>query len=213
MPIKIDARYIAAAFIVVLLATFTYLVRFSGQLYLYNENQWMEHIQLLLILAAGIVFWKQTGNSLLGKNVPTELPIKRLALFAALLCFSFLVREMSVKQSGIDWLIYIVDGTGFKILMAVLWVPALINIAKRWSCYMHIVRQVFFSATAVFTMLAAVFMLIGALYDKEIIVVEYFRFYEELFEMTGYGFLLLAAMSYAEDMAHVDIRQLAHSPA
>jgi hypothetical protein len=40
----------------------------------------------------------------------------------------------------------------------------------------------------------------GALFDKEIIVVEYFRFYEEVLEMNGYGFMLLAALSFRRDM-------------
>jgi hypothetical protein len=49
-------------------------------------------------------------------------------------------------------------------------------------------------------MAAVGFLGAGALFDKEIIVVEYFRFYEEVLEMNGYGFMLLAALSFHRDM-------------
>jgi len=200
MKSEFDRRYLAGGLILLMIAVFSYLVRFQGNLYLVEENEAMEHIQLAFIFIAGFFFWRNTGQSLLKNNPALQQPVKRLAMIAAILCFSFLIREMSVKKSGIDWLIYIVDGTGFKILMLALWLPALYSLARSWSCYWSIARNSILTPTAKFTMAAAGFMLAGALYDKEIIVVEYFRFYEEIFEMTGYGFLILAALSFAKDM-------------
>ena len=200
MKTEFDIRYLAGGLILLVIALFSYLVRFEGNLYLVEENEAMEHFQLAFIFIAGFFFWRSTGQSLMENNPALQQPVKRLAMIAAILCFSFLIREMSCKESGIEWLIYIVDGTGFKILMATLWIPVLYTLFQSWSCYWSIIRNAIFTSTALFTMAAALFMLAGALYDKEIIVVEYFRFYEEIFEMTGYGFLILAALSFTDDM-------------
>lgn len=200
MKTDFDSRYLAGGLILLILAVFSILVRVQGNLYLVEENEAMEHIQLAFIFIAGLIFWRSTGQSLMKNNPALQQPVKRLAMMAAILCFSFLIREMSCKDSGIEWLIYFVDGTGFKILMLALWLPALYTLYRSWSCYWSIIRNAILTPTAMFTMAAALFMLAGALYDKEIIVVEYFRFYEEIFEMTGYGFLILAALSFTNDM-------------
>ena len=208
-----DLRYIAAGLVTLLVGLFIYLVRIDGQLYLVEENQWMEHIQLSFIFIAGIIFWRNTGLNMLKDNPLITEPVKRLALIAAILCFSFLVREMSVKNSGIDWLIFIVDGTGYKILMLALWLPALYTLVRGWSNYWQIASDSIFSPTAKFTIMSALLLVAGALYDKEIIVVEYFRFYEEILEMSAYGMLILAAMSFKKDMAALENSVQATKPA
>lgn len=210
---SLDLRYWVGAVTMLLVAVFFYLVRMDGQLYLVEENQWMEHIQLSLIIIAGALFWRNSGLNIVKKYDGTQDPIKRIALIAAILCFSFLVRELSVKNSGIEWLIYIVDGTGYKLLMLALWLPALYSLAQQWQLYWQLLKASLFSATAKFTMLAAMLLLAGALFDKEIIVVEYFRFYEEVLEMAAYGMLILAAMSFSKDMAALNFFTQATKPA
>lgn len=196
-----DVRYSVALIIAILLAVFVYLVRIEGLLYLVEENQWMEHIQLSFIVIAGLLFWRNSNHKLLQNNKDLHEPVQKLALLAAILCFSFLVREMSVKNSGLEWLIFLVDGTGYKLLMLALWIPALAMLVRSWNTYWQIAKASLLSVTARFVALAALLLMAGALYDKEIIVVEYFRFYEEILEMSAYGALILAAMSYRQDMA------------
>lgn len=123
-----------------------------------------------------------------------------LAYLGAALSFSFILREMSIKKSHIDWLIFFVDGQGFKIIMAMVWVPLLYKAYQFKSEYIEIVKKAILSPTALFLMAAVAFLAAGGLFDKEIIVVEYFRFYEEVLEMNGYGFMLLAALSFHRDM-------------
>jgi hypothetical protein len=131
---------------------------------------------------------------------PSAPSLSLLAYLGASLSFSFILREMSIKQSHIDWLIFFVDGQGFKIIMALVWLPLLYKAFQFRNEYIGIVKKAILSPTSLF-LIAAVFMLAsGALFDKEIIVVEYFRFYEEVLEMNGYGFMLLAALSFRRDM-------------
>lgn len=102
---------------------------------LYDENQMMEHLQLLVLLVTGRLFWRSQWSALDGLTTRRIRLLRHLALTASLLCFSFFVREMSVKQSGIDWLIYLVDGTGFKILMALIWLPLILFLSRNIRAY------------------------------------------------------------------------------
>ncbi len=171
--------------------------------YLYGENQLMEHTQLLFLLAVGIVFWRVSGVQHWQSVKPAAASLSLLAYLGAALSFSFIIREMSIKKSEIDWLIFFVDGQGFKIIMALLWLPLLYKAYQYKAEYIQIVKQGILSPTSLLLMLAASLLAAGGLFDKEIIVVEYFRFYEEILEMNGYGFMLLAAISFRHDMIRI----------
>jgi len=160
----------------------------------------MEHVQLLILLVVGIAFWRNSGINKWTMVKPSAASLSLLAYLGASLSFSFILREMSIKQSHIDWLIFFVDGQGFKIIMALVWLPLLYKAFQFRNEYIEIVKKAILSPTALFLMTAVFLLASGALFDKEIIVVEYFRFYEEVLEMNGYGFMLLAALSFRRDM-------------
>jgi hypothetical protein len=195
MKTALNTRYLIFFVMVVLTAAFSIHVIQYDKAYLYDENQLMEHVQLLLLLAVGIVFWSLGSLKNWGVVKASSASLSLLAYLGAALSFSFILREMSVKKTDIDWLIFIVDGQGFKLVMLMVWLPLLYK-----AVYIEIIKKAILSPTAVFLMLAAGLLASGGLFDKEIIVVEYFRFYEEVLEMNGYGFMLLAAFSFRHDM-------------
>jgi hypothetical protein len=84
--------------------------------------------------------------------------------------------------------------------MALVWLPLLFKAYQFKDEYFKIVKTAILSPTALFLMAAVGLLAAGGLFDKKIIVVEYFRFYEEVLEMNGYGFMLLAALSFRRDM-------------
>lgn len=171
--------------------------------YLYGENELMEHTQLLILVLVGIAFSLQVPakNWIATKSFAPSLSF--LALLGAALSFSFIIREMHVKKGGIDWLIFFIDGQGYKIIMALLWVPLLYKAFQYKAQYIELIKKGIFSPTSLLLMAAVALLGGGALFDKEIIVVEYFRFYEEVLEMNGYGFMLLAALSLRNDMVQL----------
>jgi len=200
MNTSLNLRYLSFFIMLVLTSIFSIQVIVMDQAYLYGENELMEHVQLLILLVVGIAFWRNSGVNKWTMVKPSAPSLSLLAYLGASLSFSFILREMSIKQSHIDWLIFFVDGQGFKIIMALVWLPLLYKAFQFRNEYIGIVKKAILSPTSLFLM-AAVFMLAsGALFDKEIIVVEYFRFYEEVLEMNGYGFMLLAALSFRRDM-------------
>lgn len=200
MNTSLTPRYLVLFLMLVLSTAFSIKVIQYDQAYLYGENQLMEHVQLLILLLVGIVFWLQGGEKNWQMVKPSASSLSLLAYLGAALSFSFILREMSIKQSNIDWLIFFVDGQGFKIIMAMVWLPLLTKAFKHKAKYIEIIKKGFLSPTSIFLAIAASLLLGGALFDKEIIVVEYFRFYEEVLEMNGYGFMLLAALSFRKDM-------------
>lgn len=200
MRTSLTSRYLTLFIMLVLTSVFSIQVIQYDQAYLYGENQQMEHIQILLLLVVGIIFWLTAGEKHWSIVKASSASLSLLAYLGAALSFSFILREMSIKQSKIDWLIFFVDGQGFKIIMAIVWLPLLYKAFQFRDEYIDIVKKAILSPTSLFLMAAVSFLAAGALFDKEIIVVEYFRFYEEVLEMNGYGFMLLAALSFHRDM-------------
>jgi hypothetical protein len=200
MRTSLTSRYLTLFIMLVLTSVFSIQVIQYDQAYLYGENQQMEHIQILLLLVVGIIFWLTAGEKHWDIVKASSASLSLLAYLGAALSFSFILREMSIKQSKIDWLIFFVDGQGFKIIMAIVWLPLLYKAFQFRNEYIDIVKKTILSPTSLFLMAAVGFLAAGALFDKEIIVVEYFRFYEEVLEMNGYGFMLLAALSFHRDM-------------
>lgn len=200
MKASLTPRYLVIFLMLVLTSAFSIQVIKYDQAHLYGENQLMEHVQIMILLLVGILFWLNTGikNWSIVKSSSASLSL--LSYLAAALSFSFILREMSIKQSNIDWLMFFVDGQGFKIIMAIVWVPLLYKAFQFRQDYIGIVKKAILSPTALFLMAAVVLLATGGLFDKEIIVVKYFRFYEEALEMNGYGFMLLAALSFHRDM-------------
>lgn len=202
MKSALTPRLLVLFIMMVLSTLFAIQVISFDKSFLYGENQLMEHTQLIILLIVGIAFWRVSGAYQWKKVKRSSASLSLLAYLGAALSFSFILREMSIKKTEIDWLIYFVDGQGFKIIMAMVWLPLLYKAFQFKSEYIYIIRQAILSPTAIFLMIAASLLLMGGLFDKEIIVVKYFRFYEELLEMNGYGFMLLAAFSFRHDMIH-----------
>lgn len=196
-------RYLIAFIMFTLTSIFSVLVINHDHAYLYDENELMEYVQLATLLIVGIVFWLQ-ADAKKWKPVQHSMPALRLlATLGAALCFSFIVREMNVKKTEIDWLVFIVDGQGYKALMLLLWIPLLTKAYRHKATYIDLIKRGYLSSTSIFLAIAAGLLLGGALFDKEIIVVEYFRFYEEVLEMNGYGFMLLASLAFHKDMVRL----------
>ncbi|MBL4880497.1 MAG: hypothetical protein JKX82_04140 [Oleispira sp.] len=196
----LNLRYLTFFIMLVLTSIFTYQAILLDQAYIYDENELMEHVQLLILVLVGIVFFLQAGESKWSMVQSSAASLSFLAYLGLALSFSFIIREMHVTHSEIDWLIFIVDGQGYKIIMVLLWVPLLYKTFQYKDEYIEIVKKAILSPTALFLMAAVACLGGGALFDKEIIVVEYFRFYEEVLEMNGYGFMLMAALSLHKDM-------------
>ena len=167
---------------------------------LYEENHLMEHLQLAILALITWAFWRSDWCEMDEVSAQKRRRLRWLAVMAAALGISFILREMSVKQSGVDWLIYIVDGFGFKIIMLALWLPLLVVLFRHFKQYWQLMKQASNSRFFIFAMVSLLLLLVGAVFDKEIFKPEHFRFYEEAAELNGYAWLLASALSFQQDM-------------
>lgn len=192
--------YWIAASTAVLSLILAWLVIGQGNADLYDENQLMEHVQLGFLAIVSWVFWRSDWCEMDEVSSLQRRRFRVLAITATILGLSFILREMSVKKSEIDWLIYIVDGFGFKIIMLTLWLPLLVVIGRNMRCYWTIMKNAATSRFFVFAMIAMLFLIAGGIFDKEILKPVHFRFYEEVLEMNGYAWLLMSALSFRSDI-------------
>ena len=210
---QLPGRWVIGS-VAVLSVILSWSVMKQGLVVLFEENHMMEHLQLALILASGVIFWRSNWCEMDEVKPETRQQLRWLALTATALMFSFFIREMSVKQSGIEELIYIVDGTGFKILMAVIWLPLLLMLGRNFSGYWRLMKQAVTTPFFVMAMISLALLIVGAVYDKEIFKPEFFRFYEEVAELNAYAWLLASALAFEQDMVQASddtaCMQLAH---
>lgn len=167
---------------------------------LYEENHLMEHLQLALLALVTWAFWRSDWCEMDEAKQHQRRHLRWLAITATVLSVSFILREMSVKQSGIDWLIYFVDGFGFKLIMLVLWLPLLVNLLIHFREYWQLMKQAMHTRFFIFAMMSLALLLVGAVFDKEVFKPEFFRFYEEAAELNAYAWLLASALSFQQDM-------------
>lgn len=209
-PVVFSERSGMLSTIIVAVAILSVILAWSviqqGLVILYDENQMMEHLQLALILSAGWAFWRSDWCEMEDVKPETRRQLRWLALTATALMFSFFIRELSVKHAAPDWLVYWVDGTGFKILMALIWLPLLYSLARSFSCYWSLMTNSFNSRFFVYAMVSLALLLVGAVFDKEVFKPEFFRFYEEVAELNAYAWLLASALSFEQDMVKASNR-------
>jgi hypothetical protein len=151
------------------------------------ENGVMEYGQGLLLALSMIAFLLPLS---------TATPRQRYVLFAcSLFCFSSVLRELDVEDYDIPQLFIILgSGIGKKIVLAVLWAPILIYFARNFSYYKTTFSDYLFSKTGRYILLGGVVMFLGWPFDKGLVDSAYNNLYEELFEFSGYYFLLVAAI-------------------
>ena len=189
------SSWLVVFFLISLNAIFSYQVIFQGQNLAIEENNVVEMLQLGWLVVAGIVFYATRRHH--------ALPVHYVTVPAVILCFSFIIREMSVKSIGApEWLIFFIDGHGYKLLMAAIWIPVLTFIYKHFKCYWHLFKQLLFSTTFWLLSVAASLLLISALFDKSVIVIEHFKFYEEILEMNAYALIVVAALQLKNDLLY-----------
>ena len=167
---------------------------------LYAENHMMEHLQLAILALVTWAFWRSDWCEMDEAKQHQRRHLRWLAITATVLGISFILREMSVKQSGIDWLIYFVDGFGFKLVMLALWLPLLVNLLINFRHYWQLMKQAVNTRFFMFAMMSLALLLVGAVFDKESFQPEFFRFYEEAAELNAYAWLLASALSFQQDI-------------
>ena len=169
-----------------------------GYTQLGQENGPLENAQVALLFSAflvALIKWRDD----LGRR------FQFLLWGAGLLAVSFFLRELDLRRTGLsDWLIFFTSEQGRTWLTIALWLPMFYIIGRniRWVldtalCYAR-------SESFWLYIVAAVWLVAGAFFDKGLIATDHKYFMEEILELNGYAFFLLAMlrMQPAEAFSH-----------
>ncbi len=165
------------------------LAYFSGAANLSNENGFLENAQLILLALTALLF-------ILKRQFAAGEYFRYLTWGGALLATSFFLRELDLRRFDLnDWFVYFTSEKGRTYLTIAIWIPFLAHSYKHWRTITQQILCFMRSPSFVIFIMAAVWLLGGALFDKGLIESSHKYFMEEILELNGYAVFLLATFS------------------
>lgn len=185
--------------LVVLLGTvnafFAYDVILYEHHHIHGENALLENLQALFLGFATALFLLPStcnaANAFLNKAF-------------ALLCFSFLLRELDLERLGLPAVIaQLGSGTGRKLLLAFLWGWLMHNYVRSVQNKPGFLRQLLSSWKFALMLLVLALLAVSAMMDKELLAVAQPRLYEEMAETNAYFLMLILSVVRLSRYAHL----------
>ncbi|MGR8953681.1 MAG: hypothetical protein ACU83V_14910 [Gammaproteobacteria bacterium] len=180
---------------------FYYKAEVGGDTEIAHENHSLENIQVILLLTSGLAYLRTVFY------IPKDHRL--LPWVGALLCFSFILRELDVEKFDLPQVIIFLGGHGYgrNIMLISLWLWAAVlffrNPRHYWSLAMHILPI----RSCLFVILGGVLLVVGSLFESQVFGVKSYQLYEELSEMNGYAFILFASLNLLDDLQYIRNQQ------
>jgi len=154
---------------------------------IYAENGLLENTQIILLAISCIVFL-----------IPIAIekkPEKLILLFCSLLCYSFILRELDVERLDVNNTIkFVCSGVGRYTTLSVAFIALFSYAAFRFSYYKNANVSFIRSKSGILLMSGGLFLIVGDLFEKRSTIIHHV-YWEELFELCGYCFILLSAFA------------------
>lgn len=187
---KTSLGFIVSTTIVPFLGLFlwsAYRVFIYDQAEIYAEHGLLENMQAIILAVAMLAF--------LGPAVFENRSDKLILLFCALLCYSFVLRELDVKRLDIhEMLIFIGSGVGRKVTLAAAFIAIAAYASFRFTYYKNAAVRFLRSWPGILLMMGGGFLLIGEFFEKNQLIIHH-AFFEEISELFGYICILLSAFT------------------
>lgn len=154
---------------------------------IYAENGLLENIQVILLTISCIVFLIP-----IALEKKTE---KSILLFCSLLCYSFILREMDFESLDVPNVIkFISFGVGRNATLTAAFISLFSYAAFRFSYYKNACISFIRSKSGILLMSGGLFLIVGDIFEKRSSIIHHV-YWEELFELCGYCFILLSAFA------------------
>ena len=153
--------------------------------HLHAEDALLENIQGIFLIASAVAYFRlstlSSGDA-------------RLAyLGASLLCFSFFTREVDLELLPvIEHVGFLFHGTGRTIILLVIWSLYARLVLSQGALRSYVQRLRAGKYLHNFT-ICFVFLVVGSIFDRALLLVDYSRLFEELAETNAYLILALPA--------------------
>jgi hypothetical protein len=188
----------AALFVLSLIdALFFYEAEIKANTDIIKEDHSLENNQVILLFISGLIYlWTlfhvQKGHKL-------------FPCAGALLCLSFILRELDVEKFDLPQAIILLGhGLGRNILLICLWLLVIALFLRNYKHYMAIAVSLLKTRSALFMFVGGLSLIVGSLFDDRVFDVDAYQLYEELSELNGYYFILLASLNLFFNLARLD---------
>jgi hypothetical protein len=172
----------------------TYAVFVWNRTDLHVENGLIENTQVVLLLIACLAFLAPIAFETRSN--------KLILLFYSLLCYSFILRELEVQEFDIpEVLIFIGSGVGRNIIGTVAFTAIVSYALFHFSYYKKAAIEFLSSRSGILVLLGGGFLFLGHGIENQKALIHH-EYFEEIFELCGYVFILLAACAVNSCFTH-----------
>jgi len=183
--------YIVAILYVCIFLWLSYLVVILDKDTIYAENGLLENLQVLTLLVSCITFFTPVINQ--------KRKDKSMLLFFSLLSLAFILREVDVERLDVpSILIFLGSGVGRNTLLSLGFIAIIIYAVLNFTHHKKLAKLFFSSRGGVLLIFAGIFLITGDRFEhhgpKDLHV-----FIEEMFELLGYVFMLVAALTFSKN--------------
>lgn len=187
---------IVALFALLLIdASFIFEVEAGGNTEIVKEDHELENYQVILLFISGAVYLQTLFYAQKGQ--------KLFPAAGALLCFSFILRELDVEKFDLPEIIILLGhGIGRNIMLIGLWLLLAALFVRNSKHYLRIAVNLLMTRSALLMVAGGLLLILGDLFEDKIFGVTFHQLYEELSELNGYFFILLAALGLSSDLQH-----------
>lgn len=172
---------------------FFYEARINANMEIVKEDHSLENDQVILLFISGLVylrtfFYVRKGHKL-------------FPCAGALLCLSFILRELDIEKFDLPQAVILLGhGLGRNILLAGLWLLTTALFLRNYKHYLEIAAYLLKNRSARFMIIGGLLLIVGDLFEDGVFGVVAYQLYEELSELDGYFFILLASLNLFFDL-------------
>jgi hypothetical protein len=173
-----------------------YSVYVLNQTSIYAENGPLENIQVVTLIASCLAFLLPVMRQ--------KREDKLVLLFFSLLCLSFILREVDVENLDIpNALKFVGSGIGRNIMLAIGFITMTTYAMLNSAYYKKLARVFIVSIERLLIIMAGILLYIGN-YFEHYNLIQHHVFLEEIFELSGYISILLAALILSKNkLSHI----------
>lgn len=196
-PFTLNVNSTIAALIAILLIDvfFIYEVEIERNTEIVKENHALENYQALMLFICGAVYLRTL--------VYAQKHQKLVPGAGALLCLSFILRELDVEKFDLPQVIILLGhGLGRNILLISLWLLVIVLFIRHCKHYLELAVNLLMTRSALLMVTGGLLLIVGDLFEDRVFGVNHYQLYEELSELNAYYFILLASLNLPFDLGH-----------
>jgi hypothetical protein len=191
--LNVSSTIVGLIAILLIDASFIYEVEIEGNTEIIKENHALENNQVIMLFICGAVYLQTLFY--------TQKDQKLFPGAGALLCLSFILRELDVEKFELPQVIILLGhGLGRNIMLIGLWLLVIVLFIRNFKHYLEFSIYLLMTRSALLMIAGGLLLFVGNLFEDRVFGVKFHQLYEELSELTAYSLILLASLNLSSDL-------------